>query len=195
VTELLAQWGGGDREALDRLMPLVYDELRRIADSHFRRERADHTLQPTALINEVYLRLIGENSITWQSRAHFLGVAAHLMRFILIDHARARKASKRGGEAERVMLDEAIGFFKQKDLDLIALDAALGKLAGMDERQAQIVELKFFGGLSIEEIAEVTGVSPATVKREWSMAKAWLHKELSGHEQRIPIEVNRDDRP
>lgn len=179
LTALLVKWSGGDKQALDELMPLVYKELRRIADSFFRRERADHTLQPTALINEAYLRLIDEKNITWQSRAHFIGVAAQLMRFILIDHARARGSAKRGGSSQKVSLDEAVVFFAQKDLDLISLDEALKKLEAIDPQQSRVVELRFFGGLSIEETAVAMDISPATVKREWAMAKAWLHKKLS----------------
>ena len=179
LTQLLVEWSNGDKAALDQLMPLVYEELRRVAESYLRRERAGHTLQPTALVNEVYLRLIDEKNMTWQSRAHFLGVAAQLMRFILIDHARARASAKRGGPAKKVSLDDAINFFEQKELDLIELDCALGKLELIDPQQGRIVELRFFGGLTIEETAEVLDVSPATVKREWSMAKAWLHRELS----------------
>lgn len=179
VTRLLAEWGGGDREALDRLIPLVYDELRRLADRYLRRERADHTLQPTALVNEAYMRLVGQSEVRWQNRAHFIGVAAQLMRRILVDHARGRVASKRGGGRQKLSLQALDSFFEEPDLDLVALDDALGELAEMDPQQSRIVELRFFGGLTIEETAEVVGVSPMTVKREWALAKAWLLRQVS----------------
>lgn len=180
VTQILNAIKSGDAGALDELLPLVYGELRRLADSHLRRERSDHTLQPTALVHEAYLRLIGSAEIEWQNRAHFFGIAARLMREILIDYARARQREKRGGEfATRIALDEAVSFYQEKDLDLIALDEALIELATLDQRQAKIVELRFFGGLTIEETAEILNISPATIKRDWQTAKLWLLKTLN----------------
>ncbi|MEP7336647.1 MAG: sigma-70 family RNA polymerase sigma factor [Acidobacteriota bacterium] len=179
VTQLLLDWNAGDQNALDRLMPLVYEELRRIAARQLRRERADHTLQPTALVHEAWLRLAQTNRLTWQNRAHFLGVAAELMRRVLVDHARRRSAEIRGGGETRLALDEALGVSNQKEVGLLALDDALTSLAALDPRQSRIVELKYFGGLEIEEIAEVVGISPATVKRDWQWARAWLHREIS----------------
>ena len=180
VTRLLIQWSGGDRKALDLLMPLIYDELRAIAQRQFRRERPDHTLQPTALVNEVYLRLVGQKGISWQNRAHFFGIAARIMRQVLVDRARARNASKRG--SGRYKLDmSAISDLPAdtRNPDILALDQALEQLESFDPAQCRIVEYKFFGGLSIEEAAEVLGVSTATVKREWALAKAWLFRELT----------------
>src|SRR5688572_25959000 len=180
VTGFLIQWGEGDRSAMDRLMPVVYDELRRIAGRHFRRERPDNTLQPTALVNEVYLRLVDQQGVSWQSRAHFFGIAARLMRQILVDRARSRQAAKRGGADYRLDLTDAGDVpDKGRPLDLLALDRALDGLASFDPQQGRIVELKFFGGLSIEETAEVMGISPATIKREWALARSWLFRELS----------------
>jgi RNA polymerase sigma-70 factor, ECF subfamily len=180
ITELLYELKSGEQEALGDLLPLVYDELRRLADSYLRRERADHTLQPTALVHEAYLRLIGQKPIDWQNRAHFFGVAARLMREILIEYARARSRQKRGGEFKTVIsLDDAVSFSNEKQLDVIAIDEALSQLENLDERQARIVEMKFFGGLNIEEIAEVLGISPATVKREWSSANLFLYKMMN----------------
>ena len=180
VTKLLIQWSEGDREALDRLMPFVYDELRRIAQRQFRRERPGHTLQPTALINELYIRLVKQSGIGWQNRSQFFGIAAKIMRQVLVDHARARNASKRGGGDYKVDLTDMSDMpVDRNKLDLLALDKALEELAAFDPQQCRIVEAKFFGGLSIEETAEVIGVSPATVKREWALAKAWLFRELS----------------
>ena len=181
ITQLLGEIKGGNRAALDELLPLVYNELRRLADSYLRREsRKNHTLQPTALVHEAYLRLVGQKEIDWQNRAHFFGVAARLMREILIEHARARHREKRGGAAAtRVALDDAVSFYKEKDLDLLDLDEALNKLETLDKRQSEIVELRFFGGLTIEDAAEVLEISPATVKREWQTAKLWLLRELS----------------
>jgi RNA polymerase sigma factor (TIGR02999 family) len=178
ITQLLVDWRNGDKAAIDRLMPIVYDELRRLASSFFRRERVNHTLQPTALVNEAYLHLVGQSEVSWQNRAHFFGAAAQLMRRILIDHARARNADKRGGGELRVSLKEEMAATEQREVDLIALDAALDELATLDEQQSRIVEMRFFGGLSIEETAEVLAISPATVKREWSTAKAWLYREM-----------------
>lgn len=178
VTQLLLDWNNGDRAALDRLTPLVYDELRRLARHHMRGERAGHTLQTTALINEAYLRLADQH-LSWQSRAHFFGVAAHLMRLILIDHARARNYQKRGGGWQQVSLAEAAGV-TTRAAELLALDDALSALAALNAQQARVVELRFFGGLTIEETAEVLGLSTATVERDWRVARAFLHRELSG---------------
>lgn len=178
VSQLLADWSRGDEEALARLMPLVYEELRRLADSYLRRERRNHTLQPTALVHEAFIRLTGQE-LHLENRAHFFGVAAQVMRCILVDHARARATAKRGGGAQRLALEEAVDAPAPREVDLIALDDALTSLARFDPRQARIVELRYFGGLTIEEVAQVTGVSPATVKREWNLARAWLHREIS----------------
>jgi RNA polymerase sigma factor (TIGR02999 family) len=178
VTELLAAWGDGDRAALDALMPLVYDELRRLARSHMRRERPGNTLQTSALINEAYLRLVDQKEARWQNRAHFFGVAAQMMRRILVDHARARRYQKRGGGARRVSLDEALVVSDERAREVVALDEALEALAAVDARKSRLVELRFFGGLSIEEAAEVLGVSPGTVMRDWTLAKAWLRRAL-----------------
>lgn len=174
VTQLLVEWGQGDQQALNQLMPLVYNELHRIAARYLRRERAGHTLQSTALINEAYLRIVNINEITWQNRAHFFGVAAQIMRRLLVDHARSKLYAKRGGGAARVTLDEAIVGAAEREVDLLALDSALQLLAEIDPQQNRIIELRFFGGLTIEETAEVLGISTATVKRDWKMAKAWL---------------------
>lgn len=179
VTRLLVNWSNGDREALEKLTPLVYAELRRLANRYLRRERPDHTLQSTALVHEAYIRLIDDKTVQWQNRAHFFAVSAQLIRHILIDHARSRQAQKRGSAAIKLSLDEAIATPGQNDLDLVALDDALNTLAKIDPEQSRIVELRFFAGLSIEETAEVVGVSPATVKREWTTAKAWLAREIS----------------
>ena len=178
VTRLLERWGGGDREALDALMPLVEGELRRLARAYLRRERAGHTLQPTALVNEAYLRLIDQRDARWQNRAQFFGVAAQLMRRILVDHARARDAAKRGGPQYAVSLSEADRVSARPEVDLIAVNDALEELARLDPQQARVVELKFFGGLTIEEAAEAMRVSHATVEREWKMARAWLRRRL-----------------
>src|SRR5262245_54268057 len=181
VTKLLVQWDDGDREALDRLMPFIYDELRRIAQRQFRRELPGNTLQPTALVNEVYLRLIDQKGISWQNRAHFFAIAARIMRQVLVDRARARKAGKRGGGQYKLDLTQASDLAQgSAHFDLLDLDRALDELASFDPEQSRIVELKFFAGLSIEEIAEVVEVSPATVKREWALAKSWLFRELNG---------------
>jgi len=179
VTQLLMDWSNGDRAALDELLPVVYDELRRVADGFLRRERPSHTLQPTALVHEAYLRLIDQQSVNWQNRAQFFGIAAQMMRRILINHAEGRHAEKRGGHAPRVSLDEAVSFFEERDINLVALDEALNALAALDSQQSQIVELRFFGGLTVEEVAEVLGLSPATVKREWGSAKLWLRRQLN----------------
>ena len=179
VTELLLAWGAGDKAALDELMPAVYDELRRLAQIYLSRERPGHTLQTTALVHEAYLRLIDQRSVNWQNRAQFFGIAAQMMRRILINHAQERNAKKRQGYATRVALDDAVSFFEKRDLDLMALDEALNGLAALDPQQTQIVELRFFGGLTIEEVSEVLGISPATTKREWDSAKLWLRRTLS----------------
>jgi RNA polymerase sigma-70 factor (ECF subfamily) len=178
VTLLLSALARGDNGAASKLMPVVYDELRRLAGSYMRRERSDHTLQATALVHEAYLKLVEQHSIDWQSRAHFFGIAAQLMRRILIDHARGHSRDKRGGEHQKVSLDEAFVFAEQRADELIAVDDSLNRLAKIDPRQAHVVELRFFGGLSVEEAGEVLGVSPKTVKRDWSVAKAWLYADL-----------------
>jgi RNA polymerase sigma factor (TIGR02999 family) len=178
VTRLLKAWSGGDSKALDELFPIVYTEVRKLARSYLRRERPDHTLQPTALVNEAYMRLVDQRHVDWQNRAHFFGIAAQVMRRVLVDHARMRQADKRGSGERPVVLDEALALVAERTPDVVALDDALRALAELDPRQAQIVELRFFGGLSIEEAAEVIGLSPATVKREWSAARAWLRREL-----------------
>jgi len=178
VTRLLLEWRGGDRAALDQLLPLVYHELHQQAARYLRRERPDHTLQPTALVHEAYLQLVDQTQINWQNRAHFFGAAAQAMRRILVDSARAHRAEKRGAGAANLPLDEAIGVADQRSADLIALDDALQTLALMDTQQCRVVELRYFGGLSIEETAEVLGISVSTVKREWNSAKVWLHHEI-----------------
>ncbi|MGA8366628.1 MAG: sigma-70 family RNA polymerase sigma factor [Candidatus Acidiferrales bacterium] len=178
VSRLLADWGRGDEEAREALIPVVYDELRRLARRHLWRERPDHTLQSAALVNEAYLRLVRQDAPQWQNRAHFFGVAAQLMRHILVDHARNRLAAKRGAGAPRLALDPELAPARKQEIDLVALDDALAKLASLDPQQGRVIELRFFGGLSIEETAVVLGVSPATVKREWATARAWLHREL-----------------
>jgi RNA polymerase sigma-70 factor (ECF subfamily) len=179
VTELLIGWSNGDKDALDALMPVVYNELHRQASRYLRRERVGHTLQTTALIHEAYLRLIDQRSVHWQNRAHFYGIAAQLMRRILVDHARTKKRAKRGGSNVRVSLSDATLKSPGQNLDIVALDEALERLAAIDAQQSRIVELRFFSGLTVEETAEVLSISPATVKRDWSMAKAWLHREVS----------------
>ena len=178
VTQLLERWSGGDRAALDELMPLVYDELRRLAGNYLRRERPDHTLQPTALVNEAYMLMVDQRRARWQNRAQFVGVAAQMMRRILVDHARAVQAEKRGGRQFAVSLTEAEGFGESPDLDLLRVNEALERLAALDPDQARVVELRFFGGLTIEEAAEAMRVSHATVERDWKMARAWLRREL-----------------
>ena len=180
VTQLLIDWSNGDQAALDRLMPVVYDELRRLASNYLRRERAGHTLQPTALVNEAYLRLVDQRKAKWQNRAQFFGVAAQLMRRILVDHARVRQAQKRGGsDQQQISLSHADRIAEHPEIDLLALHEALNQLAVIDPQQARVVELKFFGGLTIEETAEVIGISHATVERDWTMARAWLRRELA----------------
>jgi RNA polymerase sigma-70 factor (ECF subfamily) len=178
VTGLLQAWASGDQSALDELLPLVYDDLRRQARRLMRSQPAGHTLQTTALVHEAYLRLVGQSAVEWNGRAHFFGVAAKAMRSILVDHARARGAA--GGSARAITLDDAVGVAgPQASVDVLALDDALGRLAELDARKSKLVELRYFGGLGIEETAAVLGVSPATVKREWTTARAWLRRELS----------------
>lgn len=180
ITKVLRELrSGSHHDSLNELLPLVYDELRRLANSYLGRERPNHTLQPTALVHEAFLRLFKQNDIIWEDRAHFFGLSARVMREILIEYARARKRQKRGGEFRtQIALDAAVGFTDPKELDVIAVDEALTKLEKLDEKQARIVEMKFFGGLTVEEIAEVLSISPATVKREWSSAKLLLHRML-----------------
>jgi len=178
ITELLRNWRGGDKAAMDKLLPIVYDELRRLAAGFFRRERPNHTLQATALVHEAYLRLVDQSRVGWENRAHFFGSAAQLMRQILVDHARSHNAAKRGGGEIKVSLAEDMALAGPRELDLIALDAALDELAALDEQQSRIVEMRFFGGLSIEETAQVLGVAPSTVKRDWNTAKAWLYHRM-----------------
>jgi RNA polymerase sigma factor (TIGR02999 family) len=176
VTELLARWNQGDVAARDALIPLVYDELRRVAKRHLARQRSDHTLQATALVHEAYLRLVDRNSAPLQDRTHFFALAAQMMRQILVDHARMHNAAKRGDGALTVLLDEqGVGEKNAIDLDLIDLDSAMNRLAVLDPRQSQLVELRFFGGLTIEESARIVNISPATAKREWATARVWLH--------------------
>lgn len=180
VTDLLQAWASGSQTALDELLPLVYDDLRRQARRHMRAQPAGHTLQTTALVHEAYLRLVGQTSVEWKGRAHFFGVAAKAMRSILVDHARARGAAKRGGSASAITLDDAHGVAApQASVDVLALHEALERLAEQDARKSRLVELRYFGGLGIDEAAAVLGVSPATVKREWVTARAWLKRELS----------------
>lgn len=183
VTELLVRWRGGDREALESLMPLVYDELRRLANHYLQRERSDHTLQSTALVHEAYMRLAGENAPQWQNRAHFFGIAARVMRQILVEYARSHSAAKRGGAgACKITLDESLELAQRTDVDVVALDGALNRLSELDPQQSRIVELRFFTGLTIEDTSEVMGLSPATVKRDWTSARAWLHREIARSE-------------
>jgi RNA polymerase sigma factor (TIGR02999 family) len=179
ITLLLVASSAGDRQATDQLMPLVYDELRSLAQAHLRRERPGHTLQGTALVHEAYLRLVDQKQVKWQNRAHFFGMASQMIRRILVDHARGHKAAKRGSGAAKLSLDEAILATARTDVDILALDDALNDLAKFDPEQSRIVELRFFGGLSIEETAEAVGLSVATVNREWSAARAWLFRHIS----------------
>lgn len=179
VTQILHEWSDGDKDAPARLMPLVYNELRRQARNYLARERGSHTLQPTALVHEAYLRLVDQTRISWQNRAHFFGIAANMMRRILVDHARSHASEKRGGAAVRLSIEDIQIPLEQRASDLITLDEALEKLVGFDERKAKIVEMRFFGGLTDEEIAEVLGVSSRTVLRDWKTARLWLYRELS----------------
>jgi RNA polymerase sigma-70 factor, ECF subfamily len=186
ITQLLKKWSDGgssgrDEKVLDRLMPLVYDELRRQASRYLRRERVDHTLQTTALIHEAYLKLIDQNQVEWQNRSHFFAIAAQAMRRILVDYARERHREQRGGAAENLPIEEAafVAAAEEKSIDLVALDEALDRLAEFDPRQARVVELRYFSGLDIDETAEVLGISNATVRRDWNLAKAWLHQQIT----------------
>lgn len=179
VTQLLIDWSSGDQAAFDKLVPLVYEELRRLAHHYMSRENAGHTLQTTALVNEAYLRLVDQNRVRWQNRAHFFGIAAQMMRRILVDYARKRRYAKRGGEQLKVSLAEAGGLSDERAADIAALDEALKSLAEIDPQQSRVVELRFFGGLTIEETAEVLGLSRDMVNREWATAKAWLYQEMS----------------
>ncbi len=179
VTQLLNQVSGGNRAAVDELTPLVYQELKRIAGGQLKGERPGHTLQATALVHEAYLKLVDQREVNWQGRAHFFGVAAQLMRRILLDYAKSRHRLKRGGDVHKTSLDEALVVAEDRASDLVMIDEALTRLEQLDARQAKVVELRFFGGLSVEETAEAMGISAPTVKREWAMARAWLHRELS----------------
>jgi RNA polymerase sigma factor (TIGR02999 family) len=179
LTQLLHNWGNGDQAALDKLMPLVYQELRRIAHRYMEREKPDHTLQTSALVNEAYVRLIDQKHMHWQNRAQFFGIVAQLMRRILVDHARSHHYAKRGGGVNPIQLDEAAVLSPERTADLIALDDALDRLSAIDERKRQIVELKYFSGFTVEETAAVLKVSDVTVMRDWSLAKAWLRREIS----------------
>jgi RNA polymerase sigma factor (TIGR02999 family) len=178
ISLILRDWGEGRRDSANVLLALVYDELRRIARQYLRKERSDHTLQPTALVHEAYMKLIDISDVSWQDRAHFFAVASNVMRHILVDHARARATDKRGGEAQRIALEDAVKLSDAPDIDLLALDEAMKQLAEFDAQQSKIVELRFFGGLTIEETAHVLAISPATVKREGTMAKAWLFRRI-----------------
>jgi len=179
VTQLLKAWSHGDQSARDQVMSLVYQELRRMAHRHMRKERPGHTLQTSALVHEAYVRLVDQTEVEWRNRAHFYGIAAQMMRRILVDHARSRQYAKRGGDARPVSLDEGAIVSEARTAEVIALDEALVSLAAVDQRKSQIVELRFFGGLSIEETAGVLAVSPGTVMRDWTLAKAWLRREMS----------------
>jgi RNA polymerase sigma factor (TIGR02999 family) len=179
VTRLLGELGRGQKDAMNQLLPLVYEELHRLARSYFRRERGEHTLQPTALVHEAYIRLVDQKA-PMDSRGHFLAVAATQMRRILLDYARKHKAARRGGGGQQVLLEDTMAIVAQRPVDMIALDSALRKLGTLDPNQSQLVELRYFGGLSVEETAEIMGVSPATVKRNWSSARAFLHREMTG---------------
>jgi RNA polymerase sigma factor (TIGR02999 family) len=178
ITDLLIDWSNGDQAALDRLMPLVYDELRRLASHYVRHERPGHTLQTTALVHEAYLKLVDQKSVQWETRVQFFAATAQVMRHVLVDYARSRKALKRGGDYVRLSIDDAAISVEENGTDLLSVDEALNKLAAIDAQQSRVVELRVFGGLTVEETAEALAISPRTVKREWSMAKAWLHREL-----------------
>jgi RNA polymerase sigma factor (TIGR02999 family) len=183
ITELLVAWGDGDCAALDKLTPLVYQELHKLAHSHMKRERPGHTIQTSALVNEAFVKLVDQRRVRWQNRAHFFGIASQMMRRILVDYARSRHYAKRGGGAQQVSLDEAMIVSEARAAEVVALDDALSALAEIDQRKSQIVEMRFFGGLSIEQTAEVLGISPGTVMRDWTLAKAWLRREV-GKEER-----------
>ena len=178
VTELLVHWSEGDQEALNKLIPLVYDELHKLASRYLRRERRDHTLQTTAVVHEAYLKLVNQRDANFENRLHFFAVAAQIMRRILVDYARRHHASKRGGDLYKLSLDEALVTSEEKGADLLALDEALERLAAIDPRQSRVVELRVFAGLTLEETAQALNISPSTVRREWSMAKAWLHRQI-----------------
>jgi len=180
VTALLLAWSAGDREALAKLIPLVYGDLHKRAAAYLRKERTGHTLQPTALVNEAYLKLVDQTRVKWQNRAHFFGVASRAMREVLVDYARRHRSAKRGSGETRISLEEGSAVTPPRSLDLLALDIALDRLTTLDERQSKLVEMRIFGGLTIEESAEALGISPATVSREWKHAEAWLHREMSG---------------
>lgn len=182
VTQVLEQLAEGDKRAADKLLPLVYDEFRALARHYLAQERANHTLQPTALVHEAYMKLVDQTRVDWQGKSHFFAVAAQAMRRILVDHARSRQRDKRGGGRARVVLDEAVALSPQKDEDVLALDEALEKLSGLDPRQAKVVELRFFGGMNVEEVAQALGVSKRTVEGDWTFARAWLSRELSNAE-------------
>jgi RNA polymerase sigma-70 factor (ECF subfamily) len=184
VTGILRDWSGGDARAPERLMPFVYDELRRLARAFLNRERGGHTLQPTALVNEAYLRLVDQTRVDWQSRAHFYGIASRMMRRVLIDHARARVTDKRGGATLRLSLEDVQAPAEQRAASLVALDEALARLAALDERKSRVVEMRFFGGMTDEEIAEALGVTTRTVLRDWKKARLWLYRELSESSER-----------
>ena len=183
ITQLLKDWRNGDDTARDQLMTFVYEELRRMAHHHMRKERPGHLLQTSALVHEAYVRLVDQTDVEWQSRAHFYGIAAQMMRRILVDHARARQYAKRAGDAHPVSLDEGAIVSEERSAEVVALDEALAGLAAVDQRKSQIVELRFFGGLSIEETAGVLAVSPGTVMRDWTLAKAWLRREMRATEK------------
>jgi RNA polymerase sigma factor (TIGR02999 family) len=178
ITERLIAWGAGDRAALDQLLPVVYQELRRMAGNYLRQENPGHTLQPTALVHEAWLRLIDQARVDWRNRAQFFGVAAQMMRRILVDHAKAKHREKRGGDAVKLSLDDVINLSRERAADLIALDDALDELTRVDERKSRVVELRYFGGFTIEEIAQILEVSPETVMRDWKLAKAWLYQQI-----------------
>lgn len=180
ITRLLINWSRGDKSALDEMTPVLYEELRRLARRFLAAERPDHTLEPTALVHEAYLRLIDQRAVDWKNRAQFLGLAASMMRRILINHAQAHHAAKRGGHAGKVSIDDALGVFTVPHLDVLELNRSLEQLGRLDGQQARVVELRYFGGLSIEETAEVMGISPATVKREWGTARLWLLQQMQG---------------
>jgi RNA polymerase sigma-70 factor (ECF subfamily) len=184
ITELLLAWSDGDLSALERLTPLVYEELHRLAHRYLNYERSGNSLQTSALVNEAYLRLIDWKKVRWQNRAHFLGMAAKLMRHILVDFARERRATRRGGGARAVSIDEGVAVTREREADFLAVDDALNKLTALDPRKSQIVELRFFGGLDVKETAEVLKISPRTVMREWALARAWLYRELAQDESK-----------
>jgi RNA polymerase sigma factor (TIGR02999 family) len=182
ITERLIAWGAGDRAAFDQLLPVVYRELRRMAGNYLRQENPGHTLQPTALVHEAWLRLIDQERVDWRNRAQFFGVAAQMMRRILVDHAKARHREKRGGDAVKLSLDDVINLSRERAAELLALDDALDELMRVDERKSRVIELRYFGGFSVEETAQILGVSPETVMRDWKMAKAWLYQQIGREE-------------